>query len=341
MSAVDLFAGCGALSLGLKWAGYSVTAAVEINPGRAKTYSLNHPGTDVLQRDIRTVAGEEILKAARVSRGGLALVAGCPPCQGFSRIRRRNKAKAVRDGRNDLVAEFGRLVLETRPKAIMMENVPGLERDQIFERLLRSLRGAGYRIDWRIMQLSRYGVPQRRRRLVMVGWLGFARPDLGLLPQSPGGTVRDAIATLPRIPKSSKALHNYRTFRSKTVKDRIRSIPRNGGSRSQLPKSLSLDCHADYNGFRDVYGRMAWDEAAPTITGGCINPSKGRFLHPYRHRAISLLEAARLQSFPIWYRFDSSMGRYPIAEMIGEALPPRFASRAARFVVEAVSGTPR
>jgi DNA (cytosine-5)-methyltransferase 1 len=225
----------------------------------------------------------------------------------------------------------------------MMENVPGLEKDVRFKALIRSLRGAGYRIDWEILSLEKYGVPQRRRRLVMIGWRGEARPDLAMLPSTTPKTVRDLIHDLPRIPKVARPLRGYKTFRSSVVKARIEHVPHNGGSRRALPKSLTLKCHTKKRkkerGFKDVYGRMAWDEVAPTITGGCINPSKGRFLHPERNRAISLLEAARLQAFPLWYKFDISHGRYPIAEMIGEALPPRFAKVAGQFIADALSGT--
>jgi len=334
MSAVDLFSGCGALSLGLERAGYSVRAAVEINAKCAKTYARNHPDTVVLERDIRTVEGAELLAVAGIGPGELDLVAGCPPCQGFSRIRRRNKKKAVADDRNDLVSEFGRLVLELRPRALMLENVPGLEADRRFKKLLFRLRGAGYRIDWRILRMEEFGIPQRRRRLVMIGSRVANKPDLSQLAKKHARTVRDTIESLPRIPQALRVLHNYMHSRTEAVKNRIRHVPHDGGSRATLPKRLKLKCHSANIGFRDVYGRMAWDESAPTITGGCINPSKGRFLHPVKNRAITLIEAARLQSFPIWYKFDVSDGRYRIAEMIGEALPPRFAATAARYIAQ-------
>lgn len=337
-SAIDLFAGCGGLSLGLVSAGFRVKAAVEIDAQRAKTYSSNHPATTVFQRDIRGVCGEELLAAARTARGRVDLVAGCPPCQGFSRIRRRNGKRAISDTRNDLVTEFGRLILEIRPRAVMMENVPGLETDHRFAALIRSLRGAGYKIAWEILDLEQFGIPQRRRRLVVIGWRGKWRPNLEGLPKSKPRTVREAIAKMPRIPKAARSVHGYKTFRSSAVKERIKAIPRNGGSRGQLPDALVLKCHqkgkAVDRGFRDVYGRMRWDDVSPTITGGCINPSKGRFLHPVRDRAITLLEAARLQTFPIWYRFDRESGKYPVAEMIGEALPPRFARIAGTFIAK-------
>jgi len=308
-----------------------VVAAVEIDQKRAATYRANHPETIVLAEDIRSVKVED-LTASVDPRSTIDLVAGCPPCQGFSRIRRRNAKRAVRDDRNDLVLEFARLVREIRPKTVMMENVPGLERDARFAKLLRVLRGAGYRVAWDVLDLAEYGVPQRRKRLVLMGWRGRRTPNLDRIKTGPHLTVRQAIGRLPRMPRLAKGLHNLKVRRTDDVMNRIREVPANGGSRATWPKDLRLSCHQDLDGFHDVYGRMAWDAPAPTITGGCINPSKGRFLHPSKHRSISLVEAARLQAFPVWYRFDAAHGRYPIAAMIGEALPPRFARRAAAYL---------
>ena len=330
-TAVDLFAGCGGLSLGLKWAGFRIVAAVEVDAKRAQTYALNHPDTRILIRDIRKVGIEELTAGIRPGQR-IDLVAGCPPCQGFSRIRRRNAIQAVSDPRNDLVLEFVRLVRAIRPKAVMLENVPGLENDPRFATLLRSLRACRYKVTWRVLDLAHYGVPQRRKRLVLLAWHGSEPPNLDQIAKGPRRTVRDALEQLPTLVKSAKILHSVRVRRSNDVIERIRHVPLDGGSRSSWPQGIRLDCHQAVDGFRDVYGRMAWDSLAPTITGGCINPSKGRFLHPSKHRAITLLEAARLQTFPVWYSFDVNHGRYPIAAMIGEALPPRFAGRAATYL---------
>lgn len=320
------------MSLGLRRAGFDIRVAVEMDEGSAKTYRANHRKTSVLQCDINDVTGKEILRAAKLRRGGVDLIVGCPPCQGFSRIRRRNGDKAVVDERNDLVLQFARLVREIRPHVVLMENVPGLETDWRFRRLLAVLRGCRYKVEWDVLNAHEYDVPQRRRRLVMIGWRKKARPNLEDIPRRKGGTVRAAIEKLPNLPESAKALRRLRPSYTADVKTRITAVPKNGGSRKGIPSELVLQCHKDDPGFRDVYGRMQWDEPAPTITGGCINPSKGRFLHPRYNRAVSLVEAARLQSFPIWYKFDAELGRYPVAEMIGNALPPNLASRLARYV---------
>jgi DNA (cytosine-5)-methyltransferase 1 len=330
--AMDLFSGCGAVTHGLRRAGFQVAAGVEVDPYRARTFSLNHPETPVLIKDIRRVTGEEILSTAGLRPGRLDLLAGCPPCQGFSRIRRRNGDVAVPDKRNRLVGEFGRLVSELRPKAVLMENVPGLENNRRYRSLLALLRRSGYSFAWDILDMASFGVPQRRRRLVLLALRGSVLPDLARIRRGPSRTVRDAIAVLPRVPLSQRPLHYYKQFRSGTVADRIRFVPPDGGSRTDLPWTMHLRCHTGAYGFHDVYGRMRWDEPSPTITGGCNNPSKGRFLHPTKHRAITILEAARLQSFPVWYRFSLDRGRYPIAEMIGEAVPPLFIQRVAKYI---------
>lgn len=167
--------------------------------------------------------------------------------------------------------------------------------------------------------------PKRRRRLVLLASIdktpAFARAS------DSKATVGQAIASLAIPQKSRDPLHNYSTDRSPKIENRIRKIPRDGGSRSALGARGQLDCHKKFSGFRDVYGRMAWGEPAPTITCGCINPSKGRFLHPDQHRAITLREAALLQTFPKTYRFSLEKGRYKVAELIGNALPPEFIRR--------------
>lgn len=325
--AVDLFAGAGGLSEGLRQAGYSVKCAVELDPLAIEAYRLNHPSTTLLAKDIRAVSGGMILRALGVQKGEVDLVAACPPCQGFSTLRTRNGSTRNRDSRNALLLEVLRLVRATKPKAVMLENVPALGESLHFARFRKGLRRAGYKITWDILNVRDYGVPQSRRRLVMLGALTHA-PSFAV-PAKMKRTVRSAIGGLHRPRASRDPLHNYESALSEGVLKRIRKIPRNGGSRSALPFELQLACHRREAGFRDVYGRMAWDAPSPTITGGCINPSKGRFLHPSQNRAITLREAAILQSFPRSYRFPLSRGRYPAALLIGNALPPEFVRRQA------------
>ena len=166
-TAVDLFSGCGGLSLGLRKAGFVVGAAVEVDPIAAYAYRKNHPRTILLEKDIREVQASDLLRAAKLGKRTLDLLAGCPPCQGFSRIKRRNK-KGVRDPRNGLVEEFLRIALEIRPRLILLENVPGLAASYRFKMFRRKLMASGYSCDWSILDAADFNVPQRRKRLILV-----------------------------------------------------------------------------------------------------------------------------------------------------------------------------
>jgi DNA (cytosine-5)-methyltransferase 1 len=151
-----------------------------------------------------------------------------------------------------------------------------------------------------------------------------------------GRTVREAIFSLPDAGKSGDPLHDMPERRTPEVARIIKAVPKDGGGRTDLPYQQQLDCHKSCNGFKDVYGRMAWDKVAPTITTGCFNPSKGRFLHPARNRAITIREAALLQGFPKRYKFDANDGKVALALMIGNALPPPFIAAHARSIATAL-----
>ena len=329
--AIDLFAGCGGLSAGLKLAGFNIVSAVEIDPLAASTYSHNHPKVNLIPRDIMLVSPAELLPD---DGGMIDLIAGCPPCQGFSRVRRRNRSKAAADSRNGLIAEFQRIVEQLKPAAVFMENVPGIEKDRRFDAFLARLEQLEYIVNCETLELSEFGVPQRRSRVVVLAGKGFIIPMPR--PRRTCRTVRTAIGNLPPPAESSNPLHNQITQHDERALERIRAVQKDGGSRHSWPDELRLSCHDACNGFRDVYGRMAWDGLSPTITGGCINASKGRFIHPEQDRAITLLEAALLQTFGRRYYFNLERGRYAAAEMIGNALPPHFADRVGRSIARAL-----
>jgi DNA (cytosine-5)-methyltransferase 1 len=271
--------------------------------------------------------------------GELDLLAGCPPCQGFSSLRTRNGATRNRDARNDLVGEMLRFAKAFKPKAVMMENVPGLRSRKAFRDLCLGLGALGYNVVHGVKDVSEYGVPQRRKRLILLAARGFeiSFPRSARVPK----TVRDAIGSLPRAGRSRDALHNLPERRNPKVARLIRDIPKNGGSRTDLPRHRQLKCHQGFDGFKDIYGRMSWDDVAPTITSGCYNPSKGRFLHPTQNRAITLREAALLQSFPRRYRFPMAIGKEALALMIGNALPPEFIRRQAASILRCMRMRPR
>lgn len=278
------------------------------------------------------------MKQLNLAPGQLDLLAGCPPCQGFSALRTRNGAKGNRDDRNNLIHEMLRFVRALRPRAIMMENVPGLKSHLQFREFCRGLRELDYTVEWEIKDASRYGVPQRRKRLILLAGLGRRIPFAKESPKM--STVQNAIGWLPKPGHSGDPLHDIGEKRKPKILKLIKDIPKDGGSRLDLPRDRQLRCHQNFDGFKDVYGRMAWKEVAPTITSGCFNPSKGRFLHPSQDRAISMREAALLQGFPGDYWFPADAGKQAVALMIGNALPPEFIRRHAREVAKVLRQTP-
>lgn len=322
LRAIDLFSGCGGLSLGLKEAGFSVAAAVEIDRKAQETYRLNHPAVRLYALDIRELDPLVVLCDAGLKPGELDLLAGCPPCQGFSRLRTRNQRTSVKDERNNLVADFLRFVATMKPKTVMLENVPALAKDVRFLRMRHELHALGYETVVHVLDAADYAVPQRRKRLIMLA----SNVHTPVLADKAHRriTVRQALDGLGGPSATRDKLHGMGESRTNEVRALVAMIPKNGGSRSDLGPKYQLDCHRRSDGFKDVYGRMSWDDVAPTITSGCHNPSKGRFLHPSQNRTITLREAAVLQGFPRDYRFDVSHGKESIALMIGNALPPPF-----------------
>lgn len=331
-TAVDLYCGCGGATQGLKALRFRVVAAVDNDEVACKTYRRNHPSVRLYNEDIRDVKPKTILRQDLKNKK-LQLLVVCAPCQPFSA---QNKKRA-RDKRAKLILEAIRFARVLKPAAIFFENVPGLAKNKhnrVLTRLKAGLRRLGYRVSKaEKVDAADYGVPQRRQRCIMVAHKGdaaFAMPE----PLTPAGkrvTVRRAIGKLARLSSGEKhprdPLHRARVHSDIAMK-RLRLIPKDGGSRSSLPKALALKCHKKGRGHEDVYGRMAWDEVAPTLTTGCTDLTKGRYAHPKDNRAITLREAARLQSFPNHYRFVGSS--VDIARQIGNAVPSKFIQVLAR-----------
>ena len=334
LQAIDLFSGAGGLSQGLKQAEFQVIGAVEFVENFAKSYELNHPKTKMYNVDIRELDPIMLKKNLGLRKGQLDLLAGCPPCQGFSTIGTRNKGNK-NDPRNELVFQITRFVEVLMPKTIMMENVPALIKDIRMNKLVKDLETLGYIIDKKVLNTADFGMPQSRRRMIL---LASRKKGLSIDSQNQNledvVTVRNAIGNLEKAEESKDWLHNSLVnYKEKTIKI-IKAIPKNGGSRTDLPIELQLNCHKKITGFKDVYGRMNWDRPSPTITGGCTSASKGRFIHPEEDRAITLREAALLQSFPRDYKFYSSSSKQEIATMIGNALPPKFIEYHAKGIVK-------
>lgn len=334
LTAIDLFCGAGGLTQGLKQAGFNVLGAVEVNSTFAESYMLNHPTTCLYTDDITNLKVSDMREKLLLEVGELDLLAGCPPCQGYSTIGTRNRGEK-NDPRNALVYQIVRFAKALNPKTIMMENVPVLASDGRMTSVLELLKDIGYHTDVKVLNMIHYDVPQTRKRMIMLASrLDNIEVENKTVDANEYKTVRKAIGVLESTEESNDPLHNYVVRRSTHITEMISLVPKDGGSRTDLPDEYQLECHKKTTGFKDVYGRMSWDYPSPTITGGCISPSKGRFLHPEKNRAITLREASLLQTFPRNYKFSLSSGREGVATMIGNALPPAFIEHHARHLVE-------
>lgn len=355
--AIDVFSGCGGLSCGLTFAGFKVKAAVEIEDAAVDTYLRYAPLARVKvlrgpeKGDICKLSGKDILEAARIMKDDVYLFAGCPPCQVFSRQNPSNRKKPFA-ARKKLLFEFLRIIEELEPPFILMENVPGIktsDNKEILDEFLARLRKKYVVVDG-ILNSADYGVPQIRKRFVLHAVridihneltgvefvFGLPKPTHSgkegdrLLPWR---TVREVIGDLPAIEAGETyedpngRIHNHKCANLGEINiRRIRAIRANGGSRIGLPDDLVLKCHKKtdrhgnvFSGHKDVYGIMDADKPSPTMTAGCLFYSKGRFGHYEQDRAISVREAARLQTFPDDFVFGDSLTA--AALQIGNAVP--------------------
>lgn len=339
IEAVDLFCGIGGLSFGMKTAGFNILAGFDLDHTCRYAFETNTGGTFVYE-DVSSVKGKDIKRL--YTQKAIKVLAGCAPCQPFSSYAFKNKNKDP--NKYDLLYEFGRLACEVRPDIITMENVPAI-RDFKLKPVLKDfvelLKNNGYHVWVDTVYCPNYGIPQNRKRLVL---LASIFGDIELLPptHTPDKyvTVRDTISHLPKLKagETSKvdALHRCSALNQLNMK-RIKATPEGGGWKS-WPPELILNCHKTEKGrsYGSVYGRMRWDAPSPTMTTQCTGLGNGRFGHPEQDRAISAREAALLQTFPMQYSFfenEATVSVTKASRYIGNAVPPKLGEVIAKSII--------
>jgi DNA (cytosine-5)-methyltransferase 1 len=320
--AVDLFCGVGGLTHGLTKAGVKVQLGVDLDPACRFPMETNN-AAKFLEADVGSLLPSDLQNAFGDAQ--ITLLAGCAPCQPFSSYAQSAKRDAPH-GDWELLKSFSRLVLAVRPTLVTMENVPPLLKQQIFKDFVKDLHSAGYDLDFKVVDGRDIGLPQRRQRLVLVASLlgPIVIPDAN----KPTATVRDTIAKLPSLTAGSSdpedPLHAAAALSELNLIRVRHSKP--GGTWRDWPHELVAVCHTRQTGatYPSVYGRMEWDTPAPTMTTQCYGFGNGRFGHPEQDRAISLREAAMIQSFPKDYAFVPDGARINfsmLGRMIGNAVP--------------------
>ncbi len=331
-SVIDLFCGVGGLTHGFVKENFKVDAGIDFDKSCQFAFEANN-NAKFLYKDVTDLTGKELQSI--YSKGKRKILVGCAPCQPFSIYNHKNsnnKQRKTIDVKWKLLYSFADLIDDVKPEIISMENVPLLMKfnnGKVFKDFVSRLEKAGYFVSWSIVNAQDYGVPQRRKRLIL---LGSRHGKIELIaPTVKNGkykTVRDAIGHLPEVEDGvshpQDFLHRARKL-TDLNKRRIQAT-KEGGFWRDWDESLWLECHKKDSGktFRSVYGRMKWDEVAPTMTTYCTGLGNGRFGHPEQDRAISLREASLIQSFPENYKFINPNGTFSspsIAKHIGNAVP--------------------
>jgi DNA (cytosine-5)-methyltransferase 1 len=341
--AVDLFCGAGGLTHGLLQAGIKVNAGIDIDEQARHAFVKNNAGARFLCWDVARKKSPSVAKL--YDKDKVRLLAGCAPCQPFSPL-----TNGIHEHEGwDLLDNFGRLVEGILPELVTMENVPELAdrgRD-VFHRFVRTLRRKGYCVDWKLIRCVEYGIPQARRRLVLLASrLGtIAVPEGRYQRPSQWKTVRETIGNLPPLASGEEdpkdPLHVAVRLTPINLK-RIRATRHDGGTRRDWTDDLVLDCHRKESGqsYGSIYARMWWDKPSPTMTTLCTGLGNGRFGHPEQDRAITLREAALFQTFPRTYEFwprEKRLNRKAVGRMIGNAVPPRLATALGEALLAHVS----
>lgn len=357
MKVIDLFAGCGGLSLGFIKDGYAVKKAVEFDASIAKTYKLNHPEVDVIVDDIRNIDKSGVFK-----EGDADVIIGGPPCQGFSMAGARIRNGFIDDSRNYLFKHYFNVVKTVKPKAFVMENVKGImtmQDGKIFEEIVRifsdakMLDGISYHINYRIVRAVEFGIPQKRERMIIVGTRNdinfnqlWEQTKVEILQDYPHYfdivTVEDAIGNLGTttadgLIENPIPITNYQKYLA-TDKEKLTNHTQTNHSKLAIDRMKRIKGGENYTSLEEqinsvhsgAYGRLCWNEQAPTITTRFDTPAGGRFIHPVDNRTLSPREAARIQSFPDEFIFYGN--KTSICKQIGNAVPPKISYFLARLI---------
>ncbi|MEW8073618.1 MAG: DNA cytosine methyltransferase [Candidatus Thiodiazotropha sp.] len=339
ISAVDLFCGVGGLTYGLKRASIVVRAGYDIDPICEYPYEHNN-NASFLNKDVSKVKGEDL--SCWYKNGEIRLLAGCAPCQPFSSYSQgRDTSK---DKKWPLLYEFARLINELEPELVTMENVPDVVKHEVYHDFVEQLLNQDYHIFTKDIYCPEYGMPQiRTRHVLLASKLGPISLNYRLRKPNQYKTVSEAIGNLPAIcaggqdPKDS--MHKAASLSEVNMRRMIASRP--GGSWWDWPEDLRAECHRKSSGhsYSGVYARMRWDKPSPTITTQCYGYGNGRFGHPEQNRAISLREAAILQTFPKKYRFvepGKQVEFKTVGRMIGNAVPVKLGEVIGRSICKHV-----
>ncbi|TNC79478.1 MAG: DNA (cytosine-5-)-methyltransferase [Oleiphilus sp.] len=339
ISCIDLFCGAGGLTHGFVLEGLPVVAGIDMDPACRYPYEANN-NAEFIERDISTVTSSEL--NSLFGDAEIRVLAGCAPCQPFSTYAQRYELDG-RDGKWGLLYEFARLAEGTKPDVITMENVPTVARHEVFQDFVQSLEKLGYSVWFDVVDSSQYGVPQTRKRMVLLASLHGKMSMIAPTVERPK-TVKEAIGRLRPLNAGESAprdrLHVSSTLSDKNLK-RIRAS-KPGGTWRDWPRDLVADCHRSDSGktYSGVYGRMEWDKPAPTMTTQCFGFGNGRFGHPEQDRAITLREAAIIQSFPRNYAFvakHEDVSMKVLGRLIGNAVPVELGRAIARSIDDHLS----
>jgi len=337
--AVDLFCGAGGLTCGLQSGGIKVSAGYDIDAAAQYAYENNN-NSDFILKDVAEVRAEEINE--RFKGAKYSLLAGCAPCQPFSSYTNTVKEK---DDKWKLLRHFSRLIQSVGPDLVTMENVPNLERQGVFKEFLNNLERHGYHYDYKVLSCPDYGIPQSRRRLVLVA--SKIKP-IEIIPpthkRAEYKTVQQAISHLPVLSAGQQDAEDPLHMASRLTPLNMKRIQHSkpGGTWRDWPDDLIANCHKKGSGktFPGVYGRMSWDKPSPTITTQCYGFGNGRFGHPQQDRGLSLREAAILQTFPHNYVFAPEGTRLKMRQvgtLIGNAVPVRLGEVIAETMIKHIS----